>query len=75
MLFFTVEHGNSSSILTSKNSQGYYTIKRFIRDLLSNTPKCYVCAGEFLTGPLKYKCCVIFVVVLGVICTLRNAVG
>ena len=32
---------------TSKNSQRYYTTKRLMRDLLSNTPNFYVCAGEF----------------------------
>ena len=32
---------------TSKNSQRYYTTKRLIRDLLSNTPNFYVRAGEF----------------------------
>ena len=32
---------------TSKNSQRYYTTKRLIRDLLSNTPNWYVRAGEF----------------------------
>ena len=32
---------------TSKNSQRYYTTKRLIRDLLSNTPNCYVRAGKF----------------------------
>ena len=93
-----------------KNSQWYYTTRGLIRDLLSNTPNCYVCVGTFrgylfmgnawlkyekwnrigteipanwlvnskqtcLTSPLKYKYCVIFVLVLGVICTLRNAVG
>ena len=31
---------------TSKNSQRYYTTKRLIRDLLSNTPNFYVRAGE-----------------------------
>ena len=31
---------------TSKNSQRYYTTKRLIRDLLSNTPNCYVRGGE-----------------------------
>ena len=31
----------------SKNSQRYYTTKRLIRDLLSNTPNCYVRAGKF----------------------------
>ena len=33
-------------IQTSKNSQRYYTTKRLIRDLLSNTPNCYVRGGE-----------------------------
>ena len=33
--------------ITSKNSQRYYTTKRLIRDLLSNTPNFYVRAGEF----------------------------
>ena len=32
---------------TSKNSQRYYTTKRLIRDLLSDTPTFYVHAGEF----------------------------
>ena len=32
---------------TSKNSQRYYTTKRLIRDLLSNTPNWYVRASEF----------------------------
>ena len=32
---------------TSKNSQRYNTTKHLIRDLLSNTPNCYVRAGEF----------------------------
>ena len=31
----------------SKNSQQYYTTKRLIRDLLSNTPNWYVRASEF----------------------------
>ena len=34
-------------IQTSKNSQRYYTTKRVIRDLLSNTPNFYVRADEF----------------------------
>ena len=33
-------------IQTSKNSQRYYTTKRLIRDLLSNTPNYYVRGGE-----------------------------
>ena len=32
---------------TSKNCQRYFTSKRLTRDLLSNTPNCYVRAGEF----------------------------
>ena len=32
---------------TGKNSQWYYTTKRVIRDLLSNTSNCYVRASEF----------------------------
>ena len=32
---------------TIKNSQRYYTTRRLIRDLLSNTPNCYVIAREF----------------------------
>ena len=32
---------------TGKNTQLYYTAKRLIRDLLSKTPNCHVCAGEF----------------------------
>ena len=32
---------------TSKNSQRYYTTKRLIRELLSNTPKFYIRVGEF----------------------------
>ena len=97
----------SQNANNKKNSQRYYTTKRLIRDLLSNTPNCCVRAGEFrgyylrgmrdrsmrsgtelareiqltdwqetcLTGPLEYKYRVIFVLVLGVICTLRSAVG
>ena len=32
---------------TSKNSHRYYTTKRLIRDLLSNTPNCYVRVRKF----------------------------
>ena len=42
---------------TSKNSQRYYTTKRLIRDLLSNTPNCSVCGGElreyFIYGGMR----------------------
>ena len=42
---------------TSKNSQRYYTTKRLIRDLLSNTPNCYVRGGElceyFIYGGIR----------------------
>ena len=42
---------------TSTNSQRYYTTKRLIRDLLSNTPNCYVRGGELreylFTGKMR----------------------
>ena len=103
MLYFDEPLGRVKIQTTSKNSQRYYTKKRLIRDLLSNTPNCSVraiygeCVTEVceaernrreksssligqqqetgLTGPLEYKYRVIFVLVLGVICTLRSAVG
>ena len=40
---------------TGKNSQRYYTAKRVIRDLLSNTSKFYVRVGEF-RGYLQGMC-------------------
>ena len=36
-------------IQTSKNSQRYYTTKRLVRDLLSNTPNCCP-SGYLITG-------------------------
>ena len=41
---------------TSKNSQRYYTTKRVIRDLLSNTPNCCVRADEFCGHYLRGMC-------------------
>ena len=117
MPYFGEPVGRVKIQTTSKNSQRYYITKRLIRDLLSNTPNCYVrrggvgggggglreylftgeCVtevceaernwhGQFskligqrqetcLTGPLEYKYRVIFVLVLGVIYTLRGAAG
>ena len=109
MSYFGEPVGRVKIQTTCKNSQRYYTTKRLIRDLLSNTPYRYVRGGELreylftgecvtsmrsgtnwrgksseligqrqetcLTGPLEYKYRVIFVLVLGVICTLRGAVG
>ena len=46
-------------LITSKNSQRYYTTERLIRDLLSNTPNSYVLAGVFraylFTGNARQK--------------------
>ena len=39
--------GRVKILTTSKTTRRYYTTKCLIRDLLSNTPNCYVCAGEF----------------------------
>ena len=46
MPYFDVPVGRGKIQTTSKNSQRYYTTKRLIRDLLSNTPNFYVRAGE-----------------------------
>ena len=40
----------------SKNSQRYYTTKCLIRDLLSNTPNCYVRAANFADIFLRGMC-------------------
>ena len=45
--YFDEPEGRVKIQTTSKNSQQYYTTKRLIRDLLSNTPNFYVRAGEF----------------------------
>ena len=47
MPYFDEPVGRLKIQTTSKNSQRYYTTKRLIRDLLSNTPICYVRAGKF----------------------------
>ena len=47
MLYFGEPVGRVKIQATSKNSQRYYTTKRLIKDLLSNTPKFYVRVGEF----------------------------
>ena len=59
MPYFDEPVGRVKIQTTSKNSQRYYTTKRVIRDLLSNTPNCYVRAGEFrgylFTGNARQK--------------------
>ena len=104
MPYFDDPVGRVKIQTTSTNSQRYYTTKRLIRDLLSNTPNCYVRAGKFrgylftgkrdrsmrsgtelaremqLTdwskaGNLSNRSSSTIVLVLGVICTLRSAVG
>ena len=47
MPYFGEPVGRVKIQTTSKNSQRYYTTKRLISDLLSNTPNCYV-RGEKL---------------------------
>ena len=47
MPYFDEPVGQVKIQTTSKNSQRYYTTKRLIRDLLSNTPNFYVRVGEF----------------------------
>ena len=46
MAYFGKPVGRVKIQTTSKNSQRYYTTKRLIRDLLSNTPNCYIRGGE-----------------------------
>ena len=46
MPYFGEPVGRVKIQTTSKNPQRYYTTKRLIRDLLSNTPNCYVLGGE-----------------------------
>ena len=57
MLYFGEPVGRVKIQTTSKNSQRYYTTKRLIRDLLSNTPNCYVRGGElreyFIYGGMR----------------------
>ena len=43
---------------TSKYSQRYYTTKRLIRDLLSNTPNCLICSCWKITRIFIYGGCV-----------------
>ena len=50
MPYFGEPVGRVKMQTTSKNSQRYYTTKRLIRDLLSNTPNCYVRGGELYGG-------------------------
>ena len=47
MPYFGEPVGRVKIQTTSKNSQRYYTTKRLIRDLLSNTPNCYARESEF----------------------------
>ena len=47
MPYFGEPVGRVKIQTTSKNTQRYYTTKRLIRDLLSNTPNFHVRGGEF----------------------------
>ena len=58
MPYFDEPVGRVKLQTTSKNSQRYYTTKRLIRDLLSNTPNCYFRGGElreylFICGGMR----------------------
>ena len=56
MPYFGEPVGRFKIQTTSKNSQRYYTTKRLIRDLLSNTPNCYVRGGTsrvFIYGGMR----------------------
>ena len=46
MPYFDEPVGRVKIQTTSQNMKRYYTTNRLIRDLLSNTPNCYVRAGE-----------------------------
>ena len=56
MSYFGEPVGRVKRQTTSKNSQRYYTTKRLIRDLLSNTPNCYVRGGELREYLFTGKC-------------------
>ena len=57
MPYFGEPVGRVKIQTTSKSSQRYYTTKCLIRDLLSNTPNCYVRGGElrkyFIYGGMR----------------------
>ena len=57
MPYFGEPVGRVKIQTTSKNSQRYYTTKCIIRDLLSNTPNCYVLGGKtsriFIYGGMR----------------------
>ena len=57
MPYFGEPIGRVKMQTTSKNSQRYYTTKRLIRDLLSNTPNWYVLAR--ISWIFIYRECVI----------------
>ena len=56
MPYFGEPMGRVKIQTTSTNSQRYYTTKRLIRDLLSNTPNCYVHGGELRECLFKGEC-------------------
>ena len=53
MPYFGEPVGRVKIQTTSENSQRYYTTKRLIRDLLSNTPNCYVRGENFASIYLR----------------------
>ena len=64
--FLSRQNVENKFVLTNKFF--FRTFNPIRRLRVARKPSC-------LTGPLEYKYCVMFVLVLGVICTLRSAVG
>ena len=56
-VFWRARRASQNTLTTSKNSQRYYTTKRLIRDLLSNTPNWCVLAR--ISWIFIYRECVI----------------
>ena len=69
-----VEENSASIYLQGMRDRSMQSGMKFAREIQLTD---WSTAGNrtCLTGPLEYKCRVIFVLVLGVICTLRGAVG
>jgi len=84
-IYFTFDDGQKSSIVQVTHQFKFFTFRflarqkrrkqvRFEKQNWSNSSLAR-CQQTCLTGPLEYKYRVIFVLVLGVNCTLRSAVG
>ena len=65
-----VEENSASIYLQGMRDRSMRSGTKFVREIQLTQPQ-----ETCLTGPLEYKYRVIFVLVLGVICTLGGAVG